>query len=482
MKLTQPLRTASRTAPLLTLLAFAACHQPTPGSPVVTTSPLLLGGEDMVSTDTPGASDKYESDLAFDGPNVYAVWTDDRSGVERIYLNASYDGGATWQVTDLPLPIQVGSFGASRPSIVCEGLTVHVAYEDDSDSYDDIFYTRSTDGGASWAAPVRLNTGPINSQDTDRAQLALTGGNLYCVWEDARNDPSGGDDQIFFNMSNDGGLTWLPTDVRLNTGAPAGSDADTPVIAADGTNVYVAWQEERGSGPELRANVSSDGGATWLPTAVRLDGTITAGLAGVGYHKLACDGTSVYAAWRDSRDDAGDLYFNASHDGGTTWLPSAVRVDNAPFGSRTEEVGLGCDGGTVCIAWEDDRNGVDDIYFNRSGDGGATWLPADVRLDTDPGANDSDDPVLVMDGSHVFVAWDDDRGGVTMRMNASIDGGLTFLPNDVRVDEAPVGFAYADSATLVAEGDTFHVLWLDERTGLFPDVYVNGGTIPGVEE
>jgi hypothetical protein len=36
------------------------------------------------------------------------------------------------------------------------------------------------------------------------------------------------------------------------------------------------------------------------------------------------------------------------------------------------------------VTWRDTRNGRDDIYFNRSPDGGATWLIADVRLDTDP--------------------------------------------------------------------------------------------------
>jgi len=62
------------------------------------------------------------------------------------------------------------------------------------------------------------------------------------------------------------------------------------------------------------------------------------------------------------------------------------------------------------VAWEDWRNGEDDIYFNYSDDYGATWPTTDIRLDVGdaPGANDSENPRITSDGNgHVYVVWQD---------------------------------------------------------------------------
>ena len=42
-----------------------------------------------------------------------------------------------------------------------------------------------------------------------------------------------------------------------------------------------------------------------------------------------------------------------------------------------------CDDGALYVTWYDRRNGDLDVYFNASEDGGETWRPRDVRLDTD---------------------------------------------------------------------------------------------------
>ena len=42
------------------------------------------------------------------------------------------------------------------------------------------------------------------------------------------------------------------------------------------------------------------------------------------------------------------------------------------------------DGGYIYVAWQDQRNGNDDIYFSRSNNGGANWLQPNTFVTDDP--------------------------------------------------------------------------------------------------
>jgi hypothetical protein len=104
--------------------------------------------------------------------------------------------------------------------------------------------------------------------------------------------------------------------------------------------------------------------------------------------------------------------FNRSLDSGSTWLPTDVRLDAEPAGVVTCKQQIAADGSSLCVVWEDSRNGSEDIYCNRSLDGGSTWLDADIRLDTDSaGAARSLRPVLTVAGSVVGATWRDFRNG-----------------------------------------------------------------------
>jgi hypothetical protein len=64
------------------------------------------------------------------------------------------------------------------------------------------------------------------------------------------------------------------------------------------------------------------------------------------------------------------------------------------------------------MAWSDDRAGLLDVYANFSLDQGVTWQPQDYRLDSSTlGASDSQEPTVAVVGSRVHVAWTDHRRG-----------------------------------------------------------------------
>ena len=71
-------------------------------------------------------------------------------------------------------------------------------------------------------------------------------------------------------------------------------------------------------------------------------------------------------------------------------------------------------GGQLCVAWQDDRNGTNDISFKRSSDGGASFS-ADERVDdTGAGGSAQTAPAVAVDtaaGTRCYVVWEDNRLG-----------------------------------------------------------------------
>ncbi len=74
----------------------------------------------------------------------------------------------------------------------------------------DVHFSRSTDGGLTWSAPVRINDDPAGSNNWQWfGTLAVApDGRIDVVWNDTRNATSGYDSELFYSFSTDGGLTW----------------------------------------------------------------------------------------------------------------------------------------------------------------------------------------------------------------------------------------------------------------------------------
>jgi hypothetical protein len=185
-----------------------------------------------------------------------------------------------------------------------------------------------------------------------------------------------------------------------------------PAIACWGNNVYVAWYDQRNGLLDVFVNASTDGGVTWRASDSRVD-TDLPGAANSILPRIACCGNRVYATWYDARSGMLDVYLNYSTDAGATWQASDIRLNTDPAGvasSMTPEIA--CMGSNVYVVWSSDRNTGWDVYLNTSTDGGATWLASDLRLDTDTaGADNSIMTQLACSGNRVFVVWMDERGG-----------------------------------------------------------------------
>ncbi|MGH9088642.1 MAG: sialidase family protein, partial [Acidimicrobiales bacterium] len=98
-----------------------------------------------------------------------------------------------------------------------------------------IHLSRSTDGGATWSEPVRIDLG--NPNDAWQPALAVDGtGSPHTVtlaWYDRRDDPGNHYYRIYYTQSTDGGQSFLARQV------PVSSVQSDPTLDANGTGDYM---------------------------------------------------------------------------------------------------------------------------------------------------------------------------------------------------------------------------------------------------
>lgn len=252
-------------------------------------------------------------------------------------------------------------------------------------------------------------------------------------------------DNIYY--SGDGGETWQQTPVAC----PWGVWGD-PVIGIDTAGAFYFLHLSNPPAPgswidRIIAQKSTDGGQTWSAGSfMGLNGT-----RAQDKHWIATDWktNALYVTWTQfdkygspSPADSSVILFSKSTDGGASW--SAARRISKLAGDcldsdLTAEGAMPAVGpnGEVFVAWSN-RN---KIWFDRSLDGGATWLDEDVFVSDQPGGWDFDIPgiyranglpVTTCDtsgGAHhgtIYINWTDQRNGennTDVWLAKSIDGG-----------------------------------------------------------
>jgi hypothetical protein len=120
-----------------------------------------------------------------------------------------------------------------------------------------VFFSRSSDTGRTWSAPLPL---PDQTEGSDRyfqwARTDPADGTLYVAYKDTRLDPSRVGVDVWLSRSSDGGLTWEPP-IRASS---ASSDAsrssfqfgDYQGLAVAWGRVYPAWSDYRSDAAGLR--------------------------------------------------------------------------------------------------------------------------------------------------------------------------------------------------------------------------------------
>lgn len=230
------------------------------------------------------------------------------------------------------------------------------------------------------------------------------GQNLYILWEYGtwESDGSSGSQFIQFKQSADNGKTFGET-VNIYDSQPR---CDLlPRMAADGSNVYIMWQD---NGVLLRA--SNDNGTTFGETINLGSGWI----GGIGAPDSYTDGgevlasdDGVYAVWQS---DDGNIVFRKSDDVGARFDP-IVKLSQVGDSYRPKMDVFGSD---VYVAWTENYSCAEQfehtceskVVFTKSDDYGQTFsMPTDLEVLTQ---NSLSMPVVLQmaaDDKHVYILW-----------------------------------------------------------------------------
>lgn len=439
-----------------------------------------------VKIDASGDADVGSPRLCVSGPNVYAVWHDDRrsGGRNQVFFNAGRGGGSSWAVADQQISADPsGNTVAEHPDIACAGDSIYIVWEDDRDSdigHRSIYFTYSNDAGLTWAENQRITDDPDGDFDALGPRIVVDHDpargpdhELSIVWYDDRR----GAYDIYFTRGTNG-YNFLPQEIRLDTDAPGSAYSAHPRLATDGRGgVFVVWEDSRAGGNDVYANRSLDWGNTWRPSDSRVDtGDADGGSDAFGI-ELAVDSvvspSAVYVVWHDDRNGGRDIYLNASHDGGSTWASEAQRINNNGDGvSDSFYPSIVVRDRRVLVAWHDDRDIGFDIWSRGSDNGGESWA-SEIRLDTDvAGSAHSLSVRLARDGNRVAAVWTDHRPapGVSdahpdLYYSLSQDEGYIWSEGERRLDDDPQSTAISDQPQVQLLGPSLYTLWVDYRSG-----------------
>jgi hypothetical protein len=320
---------------------------------------------------TTNTGNSLEPSVAAVGSNVYVAWSDDTpvtgSGTEpEIWLRASSNNGASFGSA---IRITTNTGTSEYPSVAAVGNNVYVAWMDNtpvtgSGGTYEIWLRASSNNGASFSSPIRLTT---NTGISESASVAAAGDYVYVAWQDWTSvSGSGSAPEIWMRISSNNGASFgSATRITTNTGY-----SGDPSVAAVGNYVYVAWHDSTsvpgsGSEPEIWMRISANSGASF-GSAIR----ITTNTGTSEYPSIAAVGTNVYVAWEDNTQVTGsgtlsEIWLRVSSNNGGSF-GSAIRITTNTGSSADSS--LATSGSYVHVAWNDNTvvtgsGGTYEIWF-----------------------------------------------------------------------------------------------------------------------
>ncbi len=290
--------------------------------------------------------------IAASGSNVYVAWQNIPSPGPAtqppdIFFKAITNNGSTLGATQ---NLSANSGGSDTPQIAASGSNVYVTWRDDTNtnpSNDETFFKVITNNGSTLGATQNLSS---NSGTSYLQQIAAAGDNVYVLWQDDTNNALLSFDALVRASSNDG--TSFSPSTNLSNSALSIDGR----IAATGTSVFIVWQEFVSGNSEVKFRASTNGGAIF-GSASNLSNNAGSSASPI----VAASGSNVYVAWDDTTaNPASEILFQASTDSGAIFTNTQNLSNNSGFSSSPRMAALGT---RVFVVWTDDTTGADDILF-----------------------------------------------------------------------------------------------------------------------
>ena len=205
---------------------------------------------------------------------VHVTFETTAHGHNWVAYATSTDGGATFSarllaiIADIPSPLPGATYrNDSFPAFAMDGNTLHVVWSNWNGTMASVLYIRSTDAGETWGGPVTISG---STGDQFFPWVAAHGGRVYATW--FNRAPGGGNTYVISGAaSTNGGASWsapvtvssAPSDVNAGNRfgypvCPASFVGDYSGITVDSNGVaHSLWTDVR-----VEPSTATDPGGT----------------------------------------------------------------------------------------------------------------------------------------------------------------------------------------------------------------------------
>jgi hypothetical protein len=329
--------------------------------------------------------------VAFDGTNFLLVWSDDRSGTTDIYGARINQAGVLLDPNGIP--ISTATDWQEYPSVSFDGTNYLVVWEDwRQGDESDIYGSRVTTSG------VVLDTAgiPISTASDDQYTpvIAFDGINYLVVWEDWR----GVDVDIYGARVNQTGVVLDHGGIPIST---AFDSQLSPAVAFDGTNFLAVWEDYQfGTRSDAYAARINSSGTVLDPAGFSVEGDTS--LYGISTD-IASGSASCLVTWTFSYPySINSRVWGARVNATGALLDSSGILVSSSANPQTQPA-IVFDGNDYFVAYVLQGRSAYDIYGMRVSQSGVPLDSGPIRLTRRSG--NWAGPSVAFDGTNYLVVW-----------------------------------------------------------------------------
>jgi BNR repeat-like domain len=304
------------------------------------------------------------------GGDVFVFWPD--TGSRRVNVGKSTNGGVSFgtpariATTFGSFDIGVPSFASRRILIYTSGASYKTATKDNvyatwtdlsgdsgcttaanepgtnaaSTCKSRIWFSRSTTGGTTWSAPVKINNQASNNDQFNQWLVVdETNGRLAVMYYDTVDDATRKKVNVYYQTSTDDGATWsapfkvttAQTDETI-AGADSGNQfGDYNSLSGYAGTFFPSWTDRRSGGrEEIWTAAVQESGVPCTPPAAPTGLTATvASSTGINLAWTAVSGATEYHVLRSTT--SGGPYTQVGTTTGTTFSDTGLACNTAYF-------------------------------------------------------------------------------------------------------------------------------------------------------
>jgi hypothetical protein len=252
---------------------------------------------------------------------VHVIATGSDIGQEVFHI-ASTDGGFSWSS---PTSLSSKMPGLPADSLVSGGIAVYIDARDNLHAGWSMFnregfgvviyYTRSSDSGATWSTPFVVGEKAETDYEADWLNIAVVGENrIHLVWTGIGRPPG-----RIYRTSFDGGMTWTPATPFMEGLV---GETESPRMVVDSAGVVHLFTPARTVTTDTGVRYAYWAGQTWTrPTKIPGPPPDPGAYPALGLTATINLGNQIWVAWYDQ--PKGEVFVTHGESGAPVVAPTS---------------------------------------------------------------------------------------------------------------------------------------------------------------